>query len=130
MIDEQAKRILIADGDETFVAYVAARCEKLGMRVTKAHDARECLRAILREPPDLICVELTMQAGDGLTVVQVVARDDEFSKIPMIVLVDRPRTRDTSIDKSMCVYFLTRSGNVWKRMEPVIHELVDLQATT
>ena len=129
MIDEPNKRILIADGDEALVAHVAACCKRLGMRVTTAHNAKECLRAILREPPDLICVDLTMQAGDGLTVIQVVARDDEFSKIPMIILVDKPKTRDTSVDKSMCVYFLTRTGNVWERLEPVIHELVDLQAT-
>ena len=119
------KSILIADVDRELVTNVAMRCQFLGLETIKAYDARSTFELILEFRPDIICVDGDMQAN-GMSVCEVLARDDEYSKIPAIILTDRNASQAVRDCGQMCVYYVQKSANLINSIEPVIYELVDL----
>ena len=81
-----SKRVLIADDDRALVEVLTRRCEQLGLSVTQAFDARSALLLVLEDPPDLVCLDIEMPAGDGLSICEVLSKDDSASQIPTIIL--------------------------------------------
>jgi DNA-binding response OmpR family regulator len=119
------KSILIADADRELVTSIAMRCQFLGLETIKAYDARTAFELILEFAPDIICVDAEMQAN-GMSVCEVLSRDDEYSKIPAIILTNRKDSEVVRQCGQMCAYYIQKSSNVLSRIEPVIYELVDL----
>ncbi len=121
-----SKRVLIADDDRALVEILTRRCEQIGLRVTQAFDARSALLSVLEDPPDLVCLDIEMPAGDGLSVCEVLSKDDSASQIPTIILTGRadPETRRRC--EELHAYYLRKCPNMWCRVRPVIEELIDL----
>ena len=120
------KTILIADTDRAMVKAISIRCQLLGLQPIKAYDARTAFELILEYSPDLICVDAAMRAN-GMTICEVLSRDDEYSKIPAIMLTSEPATKELVRQcGDMCVYYIQKSENIEKSIEPVVFELVDL----
>ena len=124
------KRILIADDDEHLVAVLTRRCESMGLSVVRAYDARQALQTVLQCPPDLICIDVNMPAGDGLSVCEVLSRDEDASKIPVIVLTGRDDVHTKRRCDELCAYYLRKCPNMWFRVRPVIEELIDVSSVT
>ncbi len=120
------KVVLIADDDRSLVSAMAVRCRLLGMRVIQAFDAREALLAVLENRPDLICLDVNMPAGDGLMVCEVLAKDDEASRIPVIILTGRDDYPTKRRCAELCAYYLRKNESIWPRLQPIIEELVDI----
>ena len=120
------KTVLIADQDANFVDQLTAECQEIGMNVVSALDARTALSNMLQSLPDLICIEANMEAGNGLTVCQVLEQDDEASRIPVIAFRNRDETPISKQVEKLCVYEMIKTDGVARRIEPIVHELVDL----
>lgn len=120
------RTVLIADDDRRLALALDLRCRELGLRTLVVYDAITALTAIRHHRPDVICLDVEMPAGNGLSVCEMLNNDKEFSSIPVIILTGR-RDHDTIRRcHSMCAYYVLKSNDTWGRVEPLLRELLDL----
>ena len=55
-----------------------------GFQVVHADDGSEALRAMLKEAPDLVILDMIMPVTNGVEVLKIMNDSDELSKIPVI----------------------------------------------
>ena len=125
----KSKTILIADDDRDLVQVLKLRCTQLGLNVVGAHDAMTALALVHQERPDLICLDVNMPSGNGLSVCEMLAADDRLSSIPVIMLTGRADEETIRRCHAMCAYYVLKSGDIWNRVEPILHELLELPPT-
>ena len=122
-----AKRILIADDDKQLVEALTLRCRGLGLEVTTAYDALSTLTSVNHISPDLICVDVDMPAGNGLSVCDMLATDPNWSSIPAIVLTGKTDAATIRRCHEMCAYYVPKGTDVWERVGTLIHELLGIE---
>ena len=66
--------VLIVEDNELVTAALRILFEETGRRVTVAHSVAEAVSAGEADPPDLLLLDLTLPDGDGLEVVQSLAK--------------------------------------------------------
>jgi len=98
--------ILVADDDEDILALVMLRLQRLGYRVTGAHDGEEALAAAARERPALVVLDAMMPRVDGYEVIRSLRCDPETATVPVILLSARARSADATagLDAGADVY--------------------------
>ena len=98
--------ILVADDDEDILALVMLRLQRLGYRVTGAHDGEEALAAAARERPALVVLDAMMPRVDGYEVIRSLRGDPETATVPVILLSARARSADATagLDAGADVY--------------------------
>lgn len=78
--------ILVVDDDESMRELVQLHLRNEGYRVETAEDAMAAGRLILREPPDLLVVDVEMPHWNGLDFVATIRADATIPYIPVIVM--------------------------------------------
>ena len=82
-----SNKILCVEDDRDTAALIAEDLADRGYDVTLAHDGREGLEAMLREPPDLALVDINMPAMTGLELLErVTALAPRFERTPFVFL--------------------------------------------
>jgi CheY-like chemotaxis protein len=122
----KTKSVFIADDDRELVAALSSRIERLGLKVYKAFDAVSALQAIHSARPDLVILDVSMPAGNGLSVCEMMATDPNLSTVPVIILTGRQDQETIKRCWDMCVYYVLKCPDVWPRVEPLVYELVDV----
>jgi len=120
------KTIVIADDDSDLVKALSKRCENLGLRVRTAFDALDALNIIHESEPDLICLDVTMPCGDGLSVMQMLASDEYFRSKPVIIMTGNANEETIRRCHSHRAYYVEKCADVWPRIEPLICELLEI----
>jgi CheY-like chemotaxis protein len=120
----RAKQILIADDDRQLVEALRLHCRALGLEVRTTHDGVSTLNAIHAQPPDVVCLDVNMPQGNGLSICELLAADANWKSIPMIVLTGRIDESTIRRCHDVCAYYVLKCGNVWPRIEPLLHELL------
>ena len=85
---EQAQKVLVLD-DTTEDRHLLRRMlESSGetYEVLEASDGREGIEMIQQQVPDLVVLDLMMPGMDGFAVLEVLKRDREMRRIPIIVV--------------------------------------------
>jgi two-component system, OmpR family, response regulator len=111
-VDEQGL-ILVIEDDEATRAFLADNLAADGFRVASASSAAEGLRAIEVRRPCLVLLDLRLEGGSGLDVMDRVRAADGLSsridpELPIIVLTgrvgeaDRVRSFDRGADDHLC----------------------------
>lgn len=121
------KTILLAGKDRQVISELASSLHQLGLQVRIGHDARSTFQAILDKTPDLICLESKMPAGQGMSVLEVLAKDDDYCQVPVIVLTQNKDEDTIRRCGNLCAYYVNPSHSVWNRVEPVLYELLDVE---
>ncbi|MEX2317292.1 MAG: response regulator [Pirellulales bacterium] len=116
--------IVIADDDVDLVDSLTQRCSQLGCRVIGASSALEAINAIHRVTPDLVCIDVNMPAGSGLSVCEMMSTDERLRSIPVIVLTGNSDHHTIRRCHDMMVYYVEKSVDVWQRIEPLLVELL------
>ncbi|RMF41348.1 MAG: DNA-binding response regulator [Anaerolineae bacterium] len=83
--------LLLIDDDSNLVALLGTYLENQGYQVRSASNGREGLRALFRQPPDLVILDVTMPEKDGW---ETLERIREVSDIPVIMLTARGEESD------------------------------------
>jgi DNA-binding response OmpR family regulator len=115
-MDEQ-RLILIVEDDEATRAFLAENIAADGFRVASATSAAEGLRAIEVRKPSLVLLDLALEAGSGLDLLDRVRASDGLAsridpELPVIVLTgrvaeaDRVRSFARGADDHVCKPFL------------------------
>ena len=118
------KSILIADDDRNLVDALAVRCRTLGLTVRIAHDARTALNIIFDDRPDVACLDVNMPFGNGLCVCEMLASDERFVSLPVIVLTGKTDLETVRRCHNLCAYYVPKSADLWSRIGPLLHELL------
>lgn len=121
------KKILIVDDDSDFASALAMRCRQIGLRVQTAHNALTAVATISRDLPNLVCMDVNMPTANGLSICEMMAKDPEMARIPVIVLTGCKEAETIRRCEDLCVYYVHKSPDVWRRVEPVIYELIDIE---
>jgi DNA-binding response OmpR family regulator len=129
MSRRDAKSLLIADDDQDLVGVLSIRCRLLGLKVLTAFDAFTALSLVRSQVPDLVCLDVGMPGGNGLSVCEMITSDPAFRDIPVIMLTGRSDPKTICRCHSMCAYYIEKSTDTWERLEPLIRELLELPST-
>jgi CheY-like chemotaxis protein len=78
--------ILVIDDEPGITELLADILEYHGHPVMVAHDAREALRLIPLQRPELILVDLMMPSIDGLSLALTLRHDPELRGVPLIAM--------------------------------------------
>jgi DNA-binding response OmpR family regulator len=119
-----AKKILIADDDCDLVHALAVRCRRLGLNVSCAHDAFSALSLVKTERPDMVCLDVDMPSGNGLSVCEMLSTDESCRSLPIAILTGKTDPATIMRCHSLCAYYVEKCPDVWGRIEPLIKELL------
>ena len=81
-----AKKILIIEDDEFLQKVINKKLSKEGYLVINAIDGEKGLKDIREEKPDLVLLDIILPEIDGCEVLTEIKKDQELSKIPIIIL--------------------------------------------
>lgn len=113
-------RVLIADDDKVLSHQLASRLRALGWRVDLAVDAMQTLMFAMRNPPDVIVLDIQMPGGTGLDALKKLQSSVKTSQIPVVVLSG---TLDPDAEQSVLALGAVRF--VRKPVDPdVLHEII------
>ena len=87
-------RIYVVDDDPAMVEAVAAVLSLDGFEVDGASDSAEALRAVLRDPPALLVLDVNMPGLTGWELCEIVRRQPLTRDLPILFLTGRSEVRD------------------------------------
>lgn len=82
-VNTSQKHVVIAEDDAFLVEMMRKAVDGHGARVSVAHDGREAIDVIDRDPPDLLLLDLLMPQVDGFAVLR--HRRDQKMTFPVVV---------------------------------------------
>ena len=96
---ERAQSLLVVEDDEATCEFLSDNLRADGYRVATATDPREALRALEVRHPDLLLLDLMLEGGDGLVVLDRVRASDGLAsridpEMPVLVLTGRSGEAD------------------------------------
>ena len=89
--------ILVVDDERDLLDLIEYNLKKEGFKVLKAENGEEGISKAKEHRPDLILLDIMMPKMDGLEAVEIMRKDDELKKTPIIFLTARSDEK-TEID--------------------------------
>lgn len=83
---EKKPCILIAEDFEENRIALKLILQHSGFDVIEAEDGRQAVETVRREKPDLVLMDVTLPALDGLQATREIRSDDEFKQLPIIII--------------------------------------------
>jgi len=118
------KSILIADDDEDIVASLSRRCTNMGLKVATALTAFDALMSIRTSLPDVVCLDVNMPAGDGLSICQMLMSDQDSLNLPVIILTGKKDAATVRRCHELKAHYVVKGGDVWGELEPLLREIL------
>src|SRR5271156_3534336 len=82
----QKKRILLIEDEEDIAALIKLQAEAYGYKLHVEMDGINGYRAIEREKPDLVILDIMLPGENGLDVCRRIKNNPELKNIPVIIL--------------------------------------------
>ena len=89
--------ILVVDDERDLLDLIEYNLKKEGFKVLKAENGEEGISKAKEHKPDLILLDIMMPKMDGLEAVEIMRKDDDLKKAPIIFLTARSDEK-TEID--------------------------------
>jgi len=99
-MDKRAKVLLVDDSKMVQQMYKNALTFEQ-FEVTTVDNGMEAIKALSKEKPDIILLDLTMPVMDGYKVLQVIKTDPKLSRIP--VLIFSAKGQPEEVEKSLAL---------------------------
>ncbi len=87
-------RILVVDDDPLVTRLVKINLEMNDYRVEEAWDGDVALKALKKDPPDLLILDLMMPRVDGWDILKAVRNDPQLKNLPIIILTAKVHDED------------------------------------
>lgn len=101
------KKILIVDDNVDLVRIMDTFLERHGYSVVSASNVAEAVKAIQKEKPDLIILDVTMPGGSGLNILRQLNASNPKNMIPVIVVTGmEPKTKAEAFATGAVEFFL------------------------
>ncbi|MCF6277707.1 MAG: response regulator [Anaerolineales bacterium] len=108
------KRILCIEDEPEMIDLIRLILSRRGFEVTGADGGVEGLDAALKNPPDLVLLDLMMPDMDGWEVYQQMKADDKTRHIPVIVITAKAQ----NIDKVLGLHIAKVDDYIAKPFSP------------
>ena len=112
-MNQERKKVLVVDDDETVVEFVRAALEPDKFEVLGAGDGLAGLAHVRQEPPDLIILDVYMPNEPGFYTLRDLKNDPKTQKIPVIM--------HTGVGKRMGIDFSTQDLYDFLGIEPDVY---------
>lgn len=120
------KTVLIVDDDAGFLEAMATRCRSLGLTVRTAADGLSALSMVLKDPPDLLVLDINMPAGNGLGVAERLVEDPAIPPLPVVFCTGRSDAATIERCKALGAHYVVKDGELWPRLRSVIVQSLGL----
>ncbi|MFA6170435.1 MAG: response regulator [Candidatus Margulisiibacteriota bacterium] len=106
MAEEKKIKVLVVDDEPDVVSLLEVLLNSYGYSVISAADGQQALEKARTERPDLIILDVMLPKLDGYKVARMLKFDENFSKIPIIMLTAKVTDKDkeTGIETGADVY--------------------------
>jgi DNA-binding response OmpR family regulator len=121
------KRILLVDDDLELLRVLEVHCRKIGLDVYTARNAVTAVTLLEEKKPDLICLDMNVPGGNGLKLCEMMLASPDDVTCPVIILTGRADGAAKRLRAEMCVYYVQKRPHMWRYLEPVIYELIDIR---
>lgn len=81
--------ILVVDDEKDLLDLIEYNLKKEGFKVLKAENGLEGIEIAKEHKPDLVLLDIMMPKMDGLEAVEIMRKDDDLKRIPIIFLTAR-----------------------------------------
>jgi len=100
------KVVLLVDDDEDLLVALAAPLRRRGFDVAVATDAVTAVSTAVKQPPDLVVLDIGLPGGDGIMVMQRLHSLPQLAGVPIIILSGRDpeKARDASLAAGAFAY--------------------------
>ncbi|MCA9150079.1 MAG: response regulator [Planctomycetales bacterium] len=123
------KTVLVADDDPDILDLMQRRCTHLGLNVVLARDAMTAMSQIAATHPDLVCLDVEMPNGTGLSVCKTMAADADLKAIPAIILTGRSDQDVQRQCHDLIAYYIPKGQQMWQRLEPLLEQILGPAST-
>lgn len=120
------QRVLILDDDKEFADGMALRCRALGLAVETARNSLTAMGIVAMRPPDLICLDVEMPTGNGLSICEFLHADPAMTQKPIVVLTGRKDAGTIRRCGELHARYVFKSPQVWRDLRDAIVEMLDL----
>jgi len=119
------KKICIVDDDASIREIFMLKLSSEGYDVVTASDGNEGWSVIKSQRPDVALIDIMMPGTDGLGLIEMMEKDEELSKIPVVVLtnLDDEETLQ-KIQKLHTKFHLVKSLFEPQKVVGIVKELV------
>ena len=83
------KTILVVDDEKDLLDLIEYNLKKEGFKVLKAENGKEGIDVAKEHKPNLVLLDIMMPKMDGLEAVEIMRKDDDLKRIPIIFLTAR-----------------------------------------
>ncbi len=80
------KKVLVVDDEQDVCVYLCRLFEENGFRATSAGNGDEALKAVEKEKPDLITLDLSMPKTSGVRFYQNLKSRPELAGVPVVMV--------------------------------------------
>ncbi len=102
------KKILVLDDEPDVVTYLVSLFEDNDYIVVSAFDGRAGMEKVKTEKPDLITLDISMPEKSGIRFYREMKADEQFKKIPIVVVTGVQSTQDGGSGKDFERFLGTR----------------------
>ena len=125
--------ILVVDDERDLLDLIEYNLKKEGFKVLKAENGEEGISKAKEHKPDLILLDIMMPKMDGLEAVEIMRKDDDLKKTPIIFLTARSdeKTEIDGLNKGGD-YYITKPISTTKlvsRIKAVLRRFDDSEQT-
>jgi DNA-binding response OmpR family regulator len=101
------KVVLLVDDDEQLLIALAAPLRRQGFDVAVATDAVTAISTAVRQPPDVVVMDIGLPGGDGITVMQRLHSLPQLAGVPVLMVSGRDpeRHREGALAAGAVAYF-------------------------
>ena len=88
MSEEQGKKVLIVEDEQTLLKTIEFTLKDKGYEVFVAMDGEEASKLIKEKKPDIILLDILLPKKNGLEVLQDMKEDPEVANTPVLLLTN------------------------------------------
>jgi DNA-binding response OmpR family regulator len=107
-VKAKVKKILVVDDDPLVIRMVKELLKTQGFAVETAKDGIDAMIMIKNNKPDLIVLDIMMPELNGYDVLKSLKFQEEYKKIPIILLTAREQELDKRISQMMGIDYLQK----------------------
>ena len=120
------KTILLIDDERDFADAMSLHCNHVGLQARIACNALTAINYLTEQTPDLVCLDVNMPTGNGLDICEFLKSRQSSWNIPVIILTGAKDSKTILRCQELNAYYMQKSPDLWKRMRPVIEELLNV----
>ena len=124
----EAKTILLADDDRDLVQLLTLRFKQMGLEVFRSPDAMHALFGAQKICPDLILLDVNMPGGNGLSVCEMLAGNEEMKGIPVIIMTGESNNKTVDRCNELGAFYVRKGPHLWEELQEITCEVFGMKS--